>query len=123
MKNLIQKNKIAHNFEGICIDSGSRRNIIQYNNISHNEVFGIIIEDGSNFNKISRNNFIKNCLETPLGQAYFKFCFYNRWKKNYWNSPRILPKVIQGGIGNIAPWINFDWRPALKPYDIPRVAI
>jgi parallel beta-helix repeat protein len=118
MKNLIQNNKISYNFEGICLDSNSRRNIIQYNNISYNEVCGTIIEDGSNFNKISRNNFIKNCLNAPQLQTYFKFCFYNRWKKNYWDGPRLLPKAIRGRIGNTVPWINFDWNPAQEPYDI-----
>ena len=71
------------------------------------------------FNKISRNNFIKNFPNDTKFQAYFKFCFYNRWKKNYWDRPRLLPKVILGRIDDKEhDWFNFDWNPAKEPYDI-----
>ncbi|MCK4365473.1 MAG: hypothetical protein KAW45_05440 [Thermoplasmatales archaeon] len=53
--------------------------------------------------------------------AVFNGCKKNYWNKNYWNRPRFLPKTIKGlrTIGKISsPWINIDWSPAKKPYDI-----
>lgn len=113
--NLIQKNKISNNFEGICIDCGSKGNRIKYNNISNNEKLGIIIEYGSNSNRIIRNNFKNNNPGNDAIQVYFKYCFYNRFRKNYWNRTRIMPKAIFGKISDTLPWVNFDWRPALLP--------
>jgi hypothetical protein len=43
------------------------------------------------------------------------------WNHNYWNRPRILPKIIFGKIElkfTSIPLINIDWRPAKEPYDI-----
>jgi parallel beta-helix repeat protein len=53
----------------------------------------------------------------------------NRWWRNYWQRPRILPKPIFGVITNGAYfpthvyWLHFDLFPAQHPYDIPRIAI
>jgi len=71
----------------------------------------------SSHNQIVNNNFISNRFE-----ARFLLSDYNRWSGNYWNRLRILPKLIFGTIkiGSISiPWFNIDWRPALRPYDIP----
>jgi parallel beta-helix repeat protein len=114
-KNLIQKNRISHNFEGICIDAGSKRNKIRFNNISNNERLGIILEYDSNFNIIFRNNFKNNNPGSILGQASFKYCFYNIFRKNFWNRPRILPMPIFWIKNKIPRWINSDFRPALIP--------
>lgn len=116
--NIIQKNEISYNFEGICIDTYSKGNIVKYNNITNNIYCGIIIEDGSNFNTVYKNNFINNNQGSSFSQATFIHCFKNRWRHNYWDGQKLLPKIIFGStIGGIS-WINFDWRPALKPYEI-----
>jgi nitrous oxidase accessory protein len=119
MKNLIQKNKIAHNFEGICIDCGSAQNIVQYNTITNNQLLGIIVESNSNYNTIYKNNFVNNNLANKHQQVYFSFCYFNKWRGNYWGRPKLLPKAIFGttklGI-TLFPLVNFDMRPALKPY-------
>lgn len=118
-KNIIQYNKISNNFEGICIDIESTRNIIKYNNITNNQYCGIIIESKSNYNKVIRNNFIKNYPKNPrFGQASFIYCNKNIWRNNYWNKPRVLPKLIIGNVSKLLPAINIDWHPALKPFDI-----
>jgi parallel beta-helix repeat protein len=114
-KNLIQKNRISNNFEGICIDAGSKRNKIRFNNISNNEKCGIILEYDSNFNIIFRNNFINNNPGSIFGQVCFKFCFYNIFRKNYWNRPRILPMPIFWIKNGLPRWVNSDFRPALIP--------
>jgi len=50
----------------------------------------------------------------------------NTWYQNYWNRPRILPKLIFGkfelGFKTI-PLINIDWHPARKPHDTGGVRV
>jgi parallel beta-helix repeat protein len=115
---ITQNNIILNNDDGIEFFESSGNNITWNNFISNND-WGIYI-DFSNNNTISRNNFLNN-----KKQAFFKDCKVNMWIQNYWNKPRILPKLIFGlrNLGNWTepmriPWLNIDWRPALKPYDI-----
>ncbi len=120
-RNKIQHNLISHNFEGICIDCGSAQNIVQYNTITDNQLLGIIVESNSNYNTIYKNNFVNNYLTNKHQQAYFSFCYFNKWRGNYWGQPKLLPKAIFGTtkLGG-APFllVNFDMRPALKPYPL-----
>lgn len=119
--NRIQHNRILHNFEGICIDCRSTKNVVQYNTVSNNKLLGIILEDQSNCNKIYKNNFIKNNQKNnPEIQAFFKDCYFNKWNQNYWNKARMLPKFIIGAktVGCVPiPWVNIDLHPAIKPYE------
>jgi len=139
--NTIINNNISNNVYGILLNESSN-NIISYDNILLNNNIGIILKD-SNSNSItgntikncecgielsySRNNIIQknNFLENKR-HAFFENC-KNKWKNNYWNRPRLLPKPIIGAISINLPWpfqdiyirwINFDLRPALRPYDI-----
>ena len=98
----------------------SRKNLIFKNNIKSNGM-GIHMQWAHN-NEIICNNFKRNW----GGSAYMEFdledgCFRNKWDGNYWNRPRVFPKLIFGYIeifyGNI-PWFNIDWHPAQEPYDI-----
>ena len=94
----------------------------------HNEVKGNHIEDNyigimasSYFNHVKYNNFIKNehlhmvfsygTFDSPIQRLT------NRWFGNYWGRPRLLPYPVLGAIF-LLPTIQFDWRPALLPYDI-----
>jgi hypothetical protein len=53
----------------------------------------------------------------------------NRWVNNYWSgSPLsgLFPKILLGHayllpLGIVYPYIEVDWHPAKKPYDIPGV--
>ncbi len=80
--------------------------------------------NGSILNIIIKNNFIDNERDAYFAGGIFRF---NIWLLNYWYKPRILPKLIFGKIKKIGlvyitiPWINFDWHPARKPYDIEGV--
>ena len=70
----------------------------------------------ANDNRIHQNNFIYN-----IPNAHFWRSYDNTWKNNYWNRPRLSPKLIFGRIGlseGLIPWINVDWHPAQEPYDI-----
>jgi len=70
---------------------------------------------------IRKNNFRRNLMNT-----YRTFRGINLkmlWERNYWGRPRLLPKLIivfkmiteTFGIPSL---LEFDWHPALKPYDI-----
>lgn len=59
-------------------------------------------------------------------------CYYNnKWSRNYWDRPRLLPKPIIGTRRIVInedlfldiPWVNFDWHPAQEPYDIPPIGV
>jgi parallel beta-helix repeat protein len=129
---IISGNVISYCKEGIYIgDAGSRYtiteniisqcdcgivllgdfNIVSYNTMENNYK-GLHVEFG-NFNRIEKNNFINN-----TKQASFED-FANIWSKNYWGQPRLLPYPIFGICYLIIPWVQFDWHPAQKPYDIP----
>jgi len=115
--NIISDNTILNNLGGIALFSASH-NMIRHNNIMKNDE-GIHIDWLKNefmypaiLNVIIKNNFINNKLS-----ASFEFGLLNSWFRNYWDRPRLLPKPIFGSVVDI-PWINFDLRPALKPYDI-----
>ena len=101
-------------------------NKICFNNIK-NHSLGILMHSSTDFNTFHRNNFIGNKFNVICDRA--THIFYG----NYWNRPRILPKVVIGlrtywiippdppgspGLGFDCPWPMFDWRPALRPYDI-----
>ena len=137
--NLIMSNYISENEDGIELKD-SNNNIICGNTINSNHDYGIEITasfeinctkntidhniissnnkgiyfEKANNNSINNNNFLKN-----NRHALFYQCT-NIWESNYWNRPRVLPKIIFGRIGKyfLIPWFNIDWHPALKPYDI-----
>ena len=137
-KNTINGNLIKKNYYGLKLYSKSKSNSIKSNTISNNNVgifiggtvnptfiFNILL-DGSIHNKIIKNNFLNNEQD-----AFFQNSRLNRWSKNYYNRPRISPKLIFGeiywftfvfplGIAHYnIPWIpKIDWHPALRPYDI-----
>jgi parallel beta-helix repeat protein len=138
--NAITRNKISENEDGIelqdsCyndiskniiisnIDHGFKfigstlelctNNTIEYNTIKQNNL-GIYLENSSN-NIILKNNLLQNNQD-----AFFNKSKQNTWKQNYWNRPRILPKLIFGTIilRNLnVTWFNIDWHPRLRPYD------
>jgi len=125
--NTITGNTISNNLIGIHL-RGSSHNIIKGNNIISNSRYGIrLVPDTSSEpfvypsfsvrNTILKNNFLDNKQHASF--VYFLGSL-NRWSQNYWNRPRILPKIIIG-VNWFLPWINIDWFPALKPYDIEGV--
>ena len=119
--NIIFKNAVNSNKGNGIYFTISNYNIVSYNAIESNGGrkwvdygLGVFLDRSSN-NEIHYNNFLNNARD-----AYFHESFSNNWNRNYWNRPRIFPKIIHGE--TIAPFfdwrINIDWRPARKPYDI-----
>jgi parallel beta-helix repeat protein len=111
--NTIIKNGITLNYEEGLYFLKSNHNVILENTISENEE-GIKLDDSSN-NTFQNNNCLRN-----TRHVLFVNC-NNIWNQNYWDRPRILPKLIFGkiSIGPIEiPWFNIDWDPAFIPYNI-----
>ena len=90
------------------------------NSISYNKFIKTncgLYQSGSEKNNIIANNFRKNKFN-----AFFINCNQILWEGNYWNRPRLLPKPIFGlkrfNQRLWTPCINYDFHPAMKPYDI-----
>jgi len=120
-RNTISYNNISHNkYPGIALGYSSNRNSISRNKIEYNLINGIIIKDSSKYNIIKENNIISN--DYP---AYFRYAYPNFWLSNYWDDwDKALPRPIYGEIrlerlDMVVPWVQFDWKPAREPYDIP----
>ena len=117
--NLISSNIINVSFQNGIIFYHSNSNIIEGNEIKSSNC-GIELQS-SRRNTIQQNNFLRN-----NRNAYFENC-RNSWRNNYWNRPRLLPKKIRGAFSISMPFpfqdivfrlVNFDLRPALKPFNI-----
>jgi parallel beta-helix repeat protein len=111
---IYQNQFINNSYWGIGLFMSSHCNIF-HNNITYGKKFGIHLYGLSHSNYIHHNNFIKNHIN-----AYFvQLSHRNKWDYNYWNEPKTRPYIIFGSLGLLIPlWINIDWHPALKPYDI-----
>ena len=112
--NTISRNIIKNNSWGIRITQESNNNGIFHNTIISNSEYGIMIGWKSMDNTIRQNNLLNNGK-----QAYFRLLSYhNTWEKNYWDKPRMLPYPIIGSLGlSIPNWVNFDWHPAIEPFE------
>ncbi len=120
-ENQIQRNRIINTKCGFYLVN-SDSNIVSKNEIK-NAVKGIIM-DNAQGTSIIKNNF-KRCIV----KAHFSTKQWNEippinntWFHNYWNRPRILPKVIVGIHYDfrydppiITRVFEFDWFPAKIP--------
>ncbi len=74
---------------------------------------------------------IEGIRDNESAYKVFKIIAKNSWNKNYWGKPQASPYLIYGLRyfqkviqyydyleSPIFNWINFDWHPAQKPYDI-----
>jgi len=115
----IQNNRISTNGNGRTFNAGIYLQdcidciTIHNNTISLNNHSGVyLLRSSGNF--ITENTFTDNVVRA----AFFEqksFFSTNYWRGNYWDRPRILPKIIVGKmwIGALpVPWVDFDWRPA-----------
>jgi hypothetical protein len=96
---------------GICIVN-SQKISIELNNICYN-VKGIELYDVHN-SYIIKNNFILNIKPFNCFNGFYCFSGLDNFVNlNYWNRPRLLPKLIWNLWGP-----KFDFHPAFKPYNI-----
>ena len=131
--NIIEGNIIEDNSYGLDIKGNARNTFIQNNTIMNNTDYGIFVNFCYN-TVIEKNNFIGN---HPHADFVFGGYFYDltgkqiTWRRNYWENPRLLPKIILGTLeidlftdfnGELVyfrlPWIGIDWQPAQEPYHI-----
>lgn len=120
--NFVYENEFYKNDVAISITIFEDPSCYTYNNTIINNSFfknniGIHIYL-SNGNIIKNNTFQKNSIS-----AVFRGRSQNIWHNNYWNRPRILPKIIFGYkmMFNKIPipcWLNIDKHPAKKPHEI-----
>jgi len=113
--NQVFRNKVYNNSIGVKITGTSTQNTVKNNEIYKNTI-GLMITGQSKENTIKGNTFKKSLLP-----SFFTKCSNNKWENNYWNRPRILPKIIPGftTIGEIPIlWISIDKRPAIKPIEL-----
>ncbi len=100
----------------------TQKTTITKNYISGN-TFGVYLWD-SRMTFVCKNTFIDNNVHALFYNTHFHF---NKWSRNYWGRPRLLPKAILGlregqfDLYFYPGFLSFDWRPAIKPYDIPRI--
>ena len=116
--NIITGNIISNNNGSSLFLGVSNGNTITGNIISNN-YYGIYLFWSYN-NTILKNNIIFNKRNADFINPP---SWLNQWDQNYWNRPRLLPKIIFGrtswlGLLELIPWINIDWHPARQPYDI-----
>ena len=116
-KNVIIRGNVINGGEGFGIDINGFKKISIKRNTIKNYVTGIFLVN-TFFSVVQENNFLNNELDALFNEAFFTV-----WQRNYWNQPRLLPKVIHGRLGHgliPIPWFNnYDWHPAKQPYDIP----
>jgi nitrous oxidase accessory protein NosD len=140
IRNIIINNSITNNPIGLLLESG--RQLIELNQIENNEVGLSTIMIGVRIS-ILHNNFINNKVNVKTITAnytlrYETLFYKTKWDGNYWNEwkakvPRpilcffrlytIIEQdyfIITIPLGTY-PYIQFDWHPALEPYDIPRM--
>jgi len=113
--NMIFNNTVDSNCVGIDI---AALNVSIFRNKIRANLRGIRITESINIS-IFENNFRRN-ENPPIFAQSDRMA--TKWKSNYWNRPRLFPKLIFGRRylegGKTIFWINFDWHPAKEPYDI-----
>jgi len=118
---VVINNIITDDAIGISTDFSERHNISSntFTNISERTLF----LNNSYDNIIYHNNFINYGLDPYI----YRFAgSINHWIGNYWDRPRLLPKILVGlhiyiilkKIHLKLLAIEIDWHPAQEPYDI-----
>jgi parallel beta-helix repeat protein len=140
--NNISRNNVTDSNTGVVLEE-SENNILFLNSISSNTNAGIYVSYESNENTILKNNIEGNskkgflsggiCIDRSFNNSihcnnflentkgwYFELCSSNYWNGNYWDRPRLFPKLILGKkeLTLMSLEINIDWHPAKEPYDI-----
>jgi parallel beta-helix repeat protein len=126
----IERNMISNNrLIGIAIVT-CKNAFITRNSCEHHKNSGVGISDSACIH-VTSNNFMNNGIighfSYNFGKEYANILPDIIWAGNFWDRPRITPKLIFGTITFqkdakscilIFPWVNVDWNPAKEPYDI-----
>lgn len=116
--NIIYDNDFYNNILGIGLRQGAFNNTFFRNSIEGNRI-GLFLTDEPYNNSVENNTFRKNSLQVQsIGKTK------NFYDNNYWNRPRVFPKVIFGWLqGEQAipiftiPYCitGVDWHPRKTP--------
>lgn len=112
--NTIIRNQVSNCSEFGIDMAGCTGNTFRFNTIENNS-YGLHVK-GAHIT-VEMNNFMNNGCNAGFNQGS-GFIHGNRWRQNYWDGPRTLPYPIKGIVLVLLPWVQFDWRPALQPYNI-----
>ncbi len=126
----IHENIIKNNI-GPGIHLQSSTNIINMNSFENNYA-GVYI-DFSDFNTITKNNFINNSEYQINYLVNYTLPKSNKFKQNYYENAGLFIKIIYGKVRTRFSWepipggivyiyrtgFIIDWLPAQEPYDIP----
>lgn len=121
---IIKENTVSLGAFGIYVYA-SNETTITGNNITKHFSYGLCLYN-SRRNTISMNNIMENGQNAFFVRDVGFLPLSNHWSANYWGKPCFLLKRVAGQMillegENFAltlPLVNFDWFPALKPYDI-----
>ncbi len=139
--NIVRYNKVTNSITGVVVMIGSSDNMIYGNNVTgnnwgiglfleanNNQIYknlmekndiGLFLLEGPYENNIENNTFLKNLLQVQsVGKTK------NYYNNNYWNRPRVIPKLIFGWLKGkqalpvfTVPYCitGVDWNPARQP--------
>jgi len=118
--NIISGNIFLNNFVGLgfiyCRENNLTKNSFKSNG-------GILFFETSTCNLVSYNNFKYTYKSFNLNIISVESD--NKWFKNFWNRPRLLPKIIWNfktsklkNLPLMPTFPDIDWRPAIKPNEI-----
>ena len=135
-ENIVSKNEYGINIGKYCKNNTLSGNIVIsneygirfyetycYNTIRNNSIrwniYGLCLEY-SYLNRIENNNFVRNIFNAHFDGYYIHENRTNYWNGNFWNRPRILPKIIFGTLWTYGPFtwdfdLDIDRNPALIP--------
>jgi parallel beta-helix repeat protein len=142
LNSTIIHNTILNNHYGVSLGQESLNNNIEDNIIVNQSYYGISISGKNNTisqntitrndcgfgfftgrkNRVIENNFLENRIHARFFNSGDLFC-RNFWFGNYWDNWKLfIPKPIPGLYVLFyetmkIPLINFDWHPALEPYN------
>jgi len=103
-------------------------NVIQKNDIEHNHL-GLLL-NLTIFNIVEKNNFIANDQQASfIGLGFYGQLLGTQWRRNYWGGITLPPEAIRGVLYipkrygyeiyyEKINWVEFDWLPAQRPYQI-----
>jgi parallel beta-helix repeat protein len=116
--NNLSGNIVLFNEYGIRFYESYGNNTIRNNCIRFN-MYGISMQY-SYLNRIENNNFVRNIFNAYHEGYYLHENRTNYWNGNFWNRPRILPKIIFGQLWTYGPFtwdfdLDIDRNPALIP--------
>jgi parallel beta-helix repeat protein len=85
---------------------GTQKDNMVFENLVCHSYYGLHLNNGA-----VGNTFARNTIRHTTFPAFVRNSRDNLFQNNFWERPRILPKLILG-----FPLPDIDWHPALRPY-------